>query len=82
MNITVRTELIDSYLRLECRGPFGILEMLGILEQAFDTAAREGLGAILLDVSDVEGAPTAMDRYDLGVKVAKLQLSQPGVRIP
>ena len=62
---------------LEGAGTYSLESTLQVFEQAFEIAAREGRGAVLLDARQVAGGPpTIGERYDLGVHVAKLQSAQ------
>jgi len=81
MSITFQVRVHPGYVELEGAGTYSPESTLQVFEQAFEIAAREGRGAVLLDARQVTGGPpTLMDRYQQGVHIAKLR-SAPGPRI-
>lgn len=67
----------DTYVTLECTGTYTAESSLRVFEQAFEIAARERRGAVLVDIRLLAGGPpTFGERYDQGVLVAKLQSAQ------
>ncbi len=79
--IDVQAEARVGYMYVHCQGVFTLEGMLQVYEHALDAAAREGRTVALLDVRDVKGGPpTIVERYEMGVHVAKLQ-SDPARRI-
>lgn len=77
MSINFAMRVHGTYVELECAGIYTLESSLEIFEQAFEIAAREGRGAVLVDVRLLAGSPpTFGERYDQGVHVAKLQSAQ------
>ena len=75
MSIDSQTELRDNYVLFSCYGTFSNDALLNVYEAALDFAENKGLKAILVDISDLDGAlPTTMERYNHGVTVARMQL--------
>lgn len=72
-----------TYVALKCTGTYTAESSLRVFEQAFEIAAREGRGAVLMDIRMLAGGPpTFGERYDQGVLVAKLQSAQhPRIRL-
>ena len=76
MSIEYQAELKGQYAQLTCRGTFGKRALLSVLDQALEYAASNGLQAVLVDISDVEGAPNANERFEVGAQFAEMQLSR------
>ena len=74
MSIDFMIDKKEKYLKLDCHGTFSSEAVLNAYEKALNIAEREGLEAILVDISDLKGVtPTTMYRYDLGVAIARIQ---------
>ena len=66
-----------GYVELECTGTYTFESSMHVFRQAFEIAAREGRGTVLVDARQVAGGPpTIGERHDHGVHVAKLQSAQ------
>lgn len=77
----IQTEIRPGYMYFRCGGVYSITDVRELYERALDTAASEGITAVLIDHRDLVGEPlTTLQRYELGVHVAKLQ-SDPARRI-
>ena len=81
--IRVEVRVHAHYVELACSGKFSRAEAFRVGEQAFREAADAGRRSVLIDVRGVNGrVPTILDRFDMGVHVASLNLEhKPRVRI-
>lgn len=81
MSISFEFKVHAGYVELDCTGTYTLESVLQLYAQAFEIAAREGRGAVLVDARQVTGnPPTLMDRFRQGTHVAELQAG-PGLRI-
>jgi len=72
-----QTVLKEDYVQLSCQGVFSPEALLNVCRAALDTAENEGLKAALIDIRSVRGpGPKGMERYDLGVEFARMQLAR------
>jgi len=76
MSIEYRAELKSQYAQFTCHGTYGKKELLELFDQAMEFAADNGLQAVLVDISDVEGGPDMAERFEVGVHFADIQLSK------
>jgi len=73
MDIGFETELKSKYVQVQFRGTFDADAMLQMFERAFQLAASEGRSAVLVDVRDMTGEFSTMDRFSVGAHIAELQ---------
>jgi hypothetical protein len=59
-----------GFLRVTARGEFKLERIFQMIEYMVAESARRGLSRILVDVSALIGAPTAMDQFDIGEATA------------
>lgn len=76
MTIEYQADVKGEYAQLTCHGTYGKEELLDLFEQALEYAAANGLQAVLVDISDVEGAPDTNDRFEVGARFAEIQLGK------
>ena len=63
-----------TFLRFLCRGTYARDALLGVINEAIETANRMNRTAVLLDGRDIEGIPPGVfERYQLGVGAARIQ---------
>ena len=81
--LRVAVNLHPEYVELACTGLFSRSEAFRISDEAFRRAAAESRRNILIDARRVVGrVPTILDRYEIGVNVARSTLEQlPRVRL-
>lgn len=65
MAIGMETEVRGERLGVRCRGEYSLDAALDAYRRVFEAAASTGLRQVLVDVRDVEGEPTTMDRFAL-----------------
>ena len=72
-----------DYLEVGCEGLYSRAETLRVGEVAYGEAARANRSAILVDVRAITGRiPTILDRFEMGVRMAKHYLeSDPRTRL-
>lgn len=75
MAIEYAVKVHPFYVELTCRGAYALEPLLDILRDALEAGIDHARSAVLLDLRDVSGAPNKMERYELGSRFAKLQLS-------
>ena len=74
MTIGFKMEKKDGYLLVTCQGPYAGEGLRDVHQQALDYAIAEGLGAILVDTTGLQGhSPTRMDRFSFGKAIAEMQ---------
>jgi len=66
----VHVEVVGDRVEALGRGTYSLTASLRFLSQAFETAARENLKKILVDVRGLAGNPSVSDRYDVGMFIA------------
>ena len=76
MSIEYRAELKSQYAQLTCHGNYGKKELLDLFDRAMEFAAENGLQAVLVDLSDIEGGPDITERFEVGAHFAEMQLSK------
>ncbi len=76
MSIEYQAELKSGYAQFTCHGNYGKQELLDLFDQALEYAAEKGLQAVLVDISDVSGAPDKAERLELGEHFADIQLGK------
>ena len=83
LKIRYAVELRPDCVVLTCSGPYSRSEAFRVNDEAFDIAAKKNRRNILIDARKVHGrVPTILDRYDIGVNLARAWLEQlPRVRI-
>src|SRR5215510_4469250 len=60
-----------SYLYVRINGPFSLKVILSAIQQAVDVCGHENLSKSLFDLRAIQESISTMDRYDMGVEVAK-----------
>ena len=76
MSIEYRAELKAQYAQLTCYGVYDKQALLDVLDQALDYAVQNGVTAVLVDICDVEGAPSTAERFEMGEAFAEIQLGK------
>ena len=76
MSIEYRAELKSQYAQLTCHGTYGKKELLELFDRAMGFAAENGLQAVLVDISDVEGGPDMTERFEVGAHFADIQIGK------
>lgn len=72
------TFLENGYAEIRCRGAYTLESYLATVSAALDFAAANDRDAVLVDVTAIGGAPRDLvERYEIGERVAKLQLGKP-----
>lgn len=72
-SLKVEIAVEPDRLRVTCEGPYRQKDVLRLFEDAFEAAEREGRRAILVDgVGVTPPGPGTVDRYDLGLLIARL----------
>jgi hypothetical protein len=81
--ISTTFQVHPDYLEVGCAGLYSRAETLRIGEVAYDEAARVNRSAILVDVRSITGRiPSILDRFEMGVRIAKHYLgSDPRIRL-
>lgn len=81
--IRVEVSVHPEYVELDCTGLFSRSEAFRVNEEAFRRAAAESRRNILIDARRVVGRlPTILDRYEIGVNIARSYLEQlPRIRL-
>jgi hypothetical protein len=79
----VKVSVHAEYVELACAGFFSRSEAFRVNDEAFRRAAAENRRNILIDARRVVGrVPTILDRYEIGVNVARSTLEQlPRIRL-
>lgn len=75
MAIEYAVRVHSYYVELTCRGTYAFEPLLDVLRDALEAGIDHDRSAVLLDLRNVAGAPNKMERYELGTRFAKLQLS-------
>ncbi|MCH7959282.1 MAG: hypothetical protein IID08_04090 [Candidatus Hydrogenedentes bacterium] len=74
MSIDFQIEVKTNYVQFTCQGTYSNQAILKVYGSALGIATSEGKNAALIDIRALKGEPPAeMERFDLGVRVAKLQ---------
>lgn len=76
MSIEFEAGLRSQHAYLTCRGTYNKQELLDMFDQALEYAAQNGRQAVLVDITDVEGAPDTQERFEIGAEFAESQLSK------
>jgi hypothetical protein len=81
--IRVEVNVHPEYVELACAGLFSRSEAFRVNDEAFRRAATESRRNILIDARRVVGrVPTILDRYEIGVNIARSYLDQlPRIRL-
>jgi hypothetical protein len=81
--IRVHVSVHPEYVAFACAGLFSRSEAFRINDEAFRRAAAESRRNILIDARRVVGrVPTILDRYEIGVNLARSYLDQlPRIRL-
>jgi hypothetical protein len=70
MNLHTEIEVQDELLLVVVHGTLSLDASLRALKQVLDTAGEKQVNRILIDVLDVDGVLTTLERYDLGAQAA------------
>jgi hypothetical protein len=63
----------DGYLEVRARGPFTLVRMKAMLEQAAAEAVARNTGRLLFDITAVQDyRPSTAERFQLGSHIARL----------
>ena len=81
MNITFQNDIHDHYLKLTVQGQWVLNEMLALTEVIKDEAMAAGRDRVFIDFTAVEGRIPELDRYSVGVQIAKIWQSKLRVAI-
>jgi hypothetical protein len=81
--VRVEVTVHEAYVEFACAGLFSRAEAFRVNNEAFARAAAESRRNILIDARRVVGRlPTILDRYEIGVNVARSYLDQlPRIRL-
>lgn len=81
-SIEWRTEIRPTYSMVVCSGEFCLKDGFRIFEAAFQCAVDHPLGRCMVDMNNIVGEPSVIERYQMGIHQAELQrLSRPGVKV-
>ncbi len=74
MGITVRTQIKDDYVLVNCRGTFAKDDLLEAAEKSLELATQNNLKKILFVASELEGnPPTTMERFEMSEAFVEMQ---------
>jgi hypothetical protein len=62
----------DGYLLVEVSEPYTMDLFLSVIHEVANRCNQDGLRKVLLDFSQMNGDPSIMDRYSLGIEIAQL----------
>lgn len=81
--IRVAVQVHPDYVELGCTGLYSRAEALRVGREAYAEASRADRHGVLVDVRGINGrVPTILDRFEMGVSIAKHYLdSDPRVRL-
>lgn len=61
-----------SYLFVETSEPYSLDLLLSMVQDVADRCQRENLRKVIVDLTQMEGNPSILDRYTIGVEVARI----------
>lgn len=61
-----------GYLVVEVTEPYSLKMMKSVIQQIADTCGEEDLDKVLVDLRTIDETISIMDRYEIGVRVAKI----------
>lgn len=73
MAIEIESAIHSTYMYIHCQGVFELHNALQQMAFALRLAAEAERGRVLIDVRDVTGTLSTMDRYEFGVGLAAVQ---------
>lgn len=77
MPIEIDHAVRPDFLEITCHGTFSVDKLLAAVTEAFRLAREECRAAVLLDLTDLDGQPSTMERFEVGAGVAHIQLELP-----
>jgi len=76
MTITVLSQTRDDYVELTGSGEFSMSAAIDLLSHSLEFAIEQDRAAALIDVSNVNGEPDQLERFELGRIVPEEQLAR------
>ena len=61
-----------SYLFVEISDPYSLVLLLSMVQDIAHRCQKENLRKVIVDLTQMEGNPGILDRYTIGVEVAKI----------
>jgi hypothetical protein len=74
MAIETRVSVKTDFVEIRCRGSFAVDDFLSTVADAFRIARKECRVAVLMDITELAGEPSTMERFEVGAGVAHIQL--------
>lgn len=76
MTITVLSQTRDDYVELTGSGDFSMSAAVDLISYSLEFAIEQDRAAALIDVTNVNGEPDQLDRFELGRIVPEEQLTR------
>jgi len=61
-----------AYLFVEAAEPYLLALLLTIVQEVAEQCQKEGLYKVIVDLTQMEGNPSILDRYTIGAEVARI----------
>lgn len=61
-----------DYLLVEISGPYSLEMLMSAVHEVADQCRKESLNKVLIDLRNMDGDPSILDRYQIGVEIASI----------
>ena len=71
MSLQIDITVEPGWVKLTCRGEYSLTRFLDLVQRTYDATTEHGRPAALVDITDVTGTPTTLERFEIGEELAR-----------